>query len=122
MDVHLLSLIHHHCSTRFLFFLAPFFFFDCRFDACLAEEGEMGMDSDSGSGRIPFCLKLQEGRWCEVGLASKVMQGSRARAGARGGQLTVESLLVGPGSSWMWWQERPWDPVKGLQGPPVVNA
>lgn len=46
----------------------------------------MGMDSDSGSGRVPFCLKLQEGRWCEVGLASKVMQGSRARAGARGGQ------------------------------------
>lgn len=46
----------------------------------------MGVDSDSGSGRIPFCLKLQEGRRCEVGLAVKGMQGSRGRVGVRGGQ------------------------------------
>jgi len=46
----------------------------------------MGMDSDSGSGRILFCLKLQEGRRCEVGLAVKMMQWSRARVGVCGGQ------------------------------------
>ena len=46
----------------------------------------MGMDSDLGSGRILFCLKLQEGRRWEAGLAVKMMQESRARVGVHGGQ------------------------------------
>ena len=36
--------------------------------------------------------------------------------------VTGGPLLMGPENSWRWWQERPWDIVKGPQGPPGKDA